>query len=341
MKVIVDKDIPYIKETITRLADEVVFLAGSTFTNELVKDADALIVRTRTHCNESLLEGSSVRFIATATIGFDHIDTDYCARKGIVWSNCPGCNAASVQQYLESVFILLQQNGKLATETPVVGIVGVGHVGQKIAALAQRRGMRVLLNDPPRAARGEQGFVSLEEIARYADIITFHTPLTTEGQYATYHLADASFFRSLKRSPILINTSRGEVVETQALKDALAQGQVSHAVIDVWEHEPHIDLDLLQSVFIGTPHIAGYSADGKANATQMALEAFCHFFGLPIDFHIAAPELPQPIEVNDEDQKALAYYNPQIDHARLVAHPELFEQFRSNYPLRRERPAMD
>lgn len=336
MKVVIDNKIPYIREAMEALADEVVYLPGKEITASVVRDADALITRTRTQCNRQLLEGSKVRFIGTATIGFDHIDTEYCREAGITWSNCPGCNAGAVEQYLHSVLLLLQQEKHVELKDACLGIVGVGHVGSHILSLAERLGMRILLNDPPRADRGEEGFVSLETLARECDIITFHTPLERNGEYRTFHLADRDFFHSLRKKPYIINTSRGEVVETEAILEALNKGLIGGAVLDVWENEPHINLELLDKVFIGTPHIAGYSADGKANATRMVLEAFCRFFGKEMNFHIAAPEQPHREYDNDERVRQLQMYNPHDDCDMLRAHPELFEQLRGDYVLRKE-----
>ena len=323
MKVIVDNKIPYIKEAINRIADEVVFLPGADFTKEAVKDADALIVRTRTRCNRELLEGTQVKFIATATIGYDHIDTEYCREAGITWTNCPGCNAGSVEQYVRSVLGLLQRKKGLDLKNATIGVVGVGHVGSRVARMAKLLGMRVLLNDPPRADKGESGFVDLATIARECDVITFHTPLIQEGIYRTYHLVDKDFLFSLKRAPYLINSSRGEVVDTASLLASLAAGKVKDVVIDTWENEPLISRDLLEAAFLATPHIAGYSADGKANATRMSLEALCRFFGMEVEFEITPPEGPSD-------------YDPTRDSEWLKADPEKFEWFRGNYPIRRE-----
>lgn len=341
MKVIVDNKIPYIKESIERLAEEVVFLPGNQFTKEAVRDADALIIRTRTHCNRELLENSRVRFIATATIGYDHIDTEYCKEAGITWTNAPGCNAASVAQYIHSALLLLQKKKGLNLNKARIGIIGVGNVGKRVKEVAESLGMEVLLNDPPRQEReGGEGFTDLMTIARECDVITFHTPLNREGKYRTYHLADDAFFSSLSRKPFIINTSRGEVIETQALLNALEQEQIADAVIDVWEHEPGIDLTLLYKVFLGTPHIAGYSADGKANATRMSLEAFCDFFHLPKEFRIEPPQPEQPlIEASTEEDAYLCMYNPERDSEALKSNPPLFESLRGNYPLRREKEA--
>ena len=336
MKVVVDNKIPFIREAIERIADEVVYLPGSSFTAEDVRDADALVIRTRTRCNRELLEGSNVKYIATATIGFDHIDVSYCREAGIVWQNCPGCNAGSVEQYLHSVLLLLKHRKGVNIGNLCLGIVGVGHVGTRIQSMARSLGLRVLLNDPPRADKGEDGFVDLSVLARECDIITFHTPLNKDGKYKTYHLADADFFATLQRRPIIVNTSRGEVIETSALLDALNAGQVKDAVIDTWEHEPGINLELLGKVFLGTPHIAGYSADGKSNATRMSLEGLCNFFHIEASFDIIPPALPAVSYSSDPEEAFLQVYDPTRDSDALKQHPEEFEHLRGNYPLRRE-----
>lgn len=336
MKIIVDNKIPYIQQALDRWDDEVVYLPGKAFTPETVKDADALLVRTRTICNKDLLEGSKVRFIGTATIGYDHIDTDYCRQAGIAWSNCPGCNAGAVEQYVHAALLLLQQEKGINLKKSCLGIVGVGHVGSHVLSMAGRMGLRVLLNDPPRTAQGESGFADLQALAHQCDILTFHTPLIRNGTYRTYHLADECFFHSLQKKPWIINTSRGEVVDTPALIKALDEERVAGAIIDVWENEPDINRDLLRRAFIATPHIAGYSADGKANATRMMLEAFCHFFGRPIDFHIAVPDIPHPAYAKDENIRILQQYDPHRDDEALRMHPENFELLRGNYPLRKE-----
>lgn len=341
MKIIIDNKIPFIREAASQIADEVIYLPGNGFTPEAVRDADALIVRTRTHCNRALLEGSRVKFIATATIGFDHIDTEYCREADITWTNAPGCNSASVAQYIQSSLLLLRLIRGKKLEEMTIGIVGIGNVGSKVATVAHNLGMRVLQNDLPRAEReGSIAFTSLERIAEEADVITFHVPLYKEGKYKTLHLADETFFRSLKRKPVLINTSRGEVVETEALLNALQTGIISEAIIDVWEKEPDINLELLNQVMIGTPHIAGYSADGKANATRMSLDAVCRHFGIQASYHIAPPQ-PEAstIHAATAGEALLTIYDPRRDSDALKAHPKCFEQLRGDYPLRREEEA--
>ena len=329
---------------------EVVYLPGPKTTSEIVKDADAIITRTRTICNEQLLAGSSVMFIATATIGYDHIDTDYCAKAGIQWTNAPGCNSKSVEQYIASALFVLAQRKGFELKGKTIGVVGVGQVGTKIARVCELLDMQVLLNDPPRArVEGEEKFCSLEEIQEKADIITLHVPLNMQGEDATYHLASESFFKALKRKPIVINSCRGEVLDTLAVKNALKEEQLSGLVIDCWENEPDIDLELLELADLATPHIAGYSKDGKANGTSMSIQAISRFFGLGIDYWQAQQvELPAQttIELDGSNHSSeeivakavLATYDIRMDDAALRKNPELFEKLRGDYPLRREFP---
>ena len=343
MKIVIDDKIPYIRETIGRLADEVVYKKGAEIGPADVRDADALIVRTRTRCGAALLEGSRVSFVATATIGFDHIDAAYMRRAGIEWTSCPGCNAASVAQYVRSVLLLLRRCRGAALERMTIGIVGCGHVGSKVKAAAEEYGMRVLVCDPPRQERGDgRGFVTLGDIARLSDIVTFHVPLTKDGPHPTYHMAGAGFFDSLGRRPLVINTSRGAVVDNGALLDALIYNKVSDAAVDTWENEPDIDRRLLGRAWIATPHIAGYSADGKANADNMVIAGLCRHFGLPLPPPIVPPALPESFTPSaDDDELRLQLYNPLDDTARLKAAPEKFEELRGNYPLRRETAGRD
>lgn len=344
MKIVADKNIPFLKG-VAESYGEVVYLGGADFSKEAVKDADVLIVRTVTHFDKKLLEGSKVKLICTATIGYDHIDTEYCDAHGIKWTNAPGCNSGSVEQYIASVLIIMAERKGFLLKDKTIGIVGVGNVGKKVALVCQSLGMRVLKNDPPREeAEGSDEFVSLDTIKKEADIITFHTPLIREGKYTTYHLANDSFFRSLDRNPIIINAARGGIIDTQAIKKALGEKQISGAAIDCWEKEPSIDLDYMNLVDIATPHIAGYSADGKANATRMSLEAIADFWSLskePIE-KIVIPQVENPVidwntlEGNKLEQAILLTYNPLGDHNRFVNSPSDFSSLRGNYPLRRE-----
>ncbi len=349
MKIVADENIPYLKGFAEKYG-EVIYLAGADFNKESIHDADALIVRTVTHFGEEILKESKVKLICSATIGYDHIDTEYCDENNIKWTNAPGCNSSSVQQYIVSALILLSRKYNFDLKEKTIGVVGVGNVGSKVAQACRALGMRVLLNDPPRADReGEKNFVSLDEIKREADIITFHTPLTKEGDYKTYHLANDTFFDELSKSPIIINSARGGIVDTEAIKVAIKTKKIQGAVIDCWEKEPTIDVEYMGLVDIATPHIAGYSADGKSNATRMSLESLTTFFKLDGGElkSIKPLDAPEPmIDLNDfkgsENRvydAILKTYNPMDDFARLKADSTKFKQLRNEYPLRREYPA--
>lgn len=350
MKIIIDDKIPYIRGAFEGVA-EVIYLPGSKTTAEIARDADAIVTRTRTICNEKLLAGSSVKFIATATIGFDHIDTEYCETAGIQWTNAPGCNSKSVEQYIASTLMVLaeQKGWKLSEKT--IGVVGVGNVGSKVARICEIFGMKVLLNDPPRErAEGSEKFVSLQTIKDQADIITLHVPLNMKGEDSTWHLCNELFFGELSKMPVLINSCRGEVVETNAVKSALQSGAVSGFVCDCWEHEPDIDLELLAMTDIATSHIAGYSKDGKATGTLMSVQAISRFFGLGLEKWLptGVEEPSEPVfELNGmgltEQQilsKAILHtYDIRRDDRDLRANTDKFEQLRGDYPTRREFPA--
>lgn len=283
--VIIENKIPYIKGLLEE-SSSVVYASPGEIDRRLLLNtgAEALIVRTRTRCDANLLEGTRMKFIATATIGTDHIDLEYCRENGIGVSNAPGCNAPAVGQYV-------MQAITAAYPDPVgmtVGVVGCGHVGSVVARWVAQAGMKVLKCDPP-LAEHSGGYVDMETIAREADIITLHTPLTHDGKYPTYHLVDDSFLNSCRPGIMLINAARGEVTDTGALNRGSATGRIDRLVIDCWEHEPEIDTELLERAFIATPHIAGYSVEGKQRATRMAVEAYCRNFGLSVPADLPAP----------------------------------------------------
>lgn len=328
--IVIDKYIPFLAEAVQQhWPDECVrALEPSAINAEAVRDADVLVVRTRTQVNEALLRGSKVRLVCTATIGFDHIDTAYCDAQGITWMSCPGCNAQAVCDYIEEVLtthyslLPIEQRSGIGL---CIGIVGVGHVGSLVAQMAERLGMRVLLNDPPEGIG-----VSLETIARECDVITFHTPLTHTGDYPTYHLCDASFLAQCKPNALIINAARGGVVDEQAL---LASGR--EYVLDTWEGEPRIDLDVLRHARLASMHIAGYSVMGKRNATQMCLDAIAHAFGyapivLPTSFS-APGDSAQGWLVRLTEQMRTRL-DGQVNDTQSVA--SVFESLRKNYPLR-------
>lgn len=347
LKIVADDRIPFLRGVLEPYA-EVVYLPGDKTGPAEVKEADALITRTRTHCNESLLAGSRVRFIATATIGYDHLDTAYLDSAGIAWTSAPGCNASSVAQYVAGALTLDNADPRGKT----LGVVGVGNVGSKVAKLGEALGMRVLRNDPPRARReGREAFTELPELLAEADFVSIHTPLTRDGEDPTFHLCDADFLARMKPGAWLCNAGRGEVADTCALKTALQKGMLGGAVLDVWEHEPAIDRELLALVRIGTPHIAGYSTDGKANGTSMSVQALAKFFGIPELINWRPEEIPAPPEgqtieldpaLSDAEQLAAALrhtYDIRIDDRNLREDPAGFERQRGHYRFRREAPA--
>lgn len=341
ISIIIDNKIPYIAGVFEPFAD-VRYLAPDAIDRNAVKDADALIVRTRTSCNEALLAGSNVKFIATATIGYDHIDTSYCNDKNIRWTNAPGCNASSVGGYIVSSLLLLSLKSGESLQGKCIGIVGVGNVGRIVASYCETLGMRVLLNDPPREdSEGSTGFSGLDSLSENCDFITFHTPLNRTGKYKTFHLGDDSFFRNLKRQPVILNAARGEIIDNARLLEAYHNGYISDMVIDCWEGEPFLNKALLEKAFIATPHIAGYSADGKSNASRMAATAVASFFDLPVNLaSVVAPSPPNNLIylMSDRplDEAVFRTYNPLDDTRNLKQQPEKFEWLRGNYPLRRE-----
>ena len=343
MKFVIDDKIPFIRGVLEPFA-EVVYKKGAEVTQADVADADALIVRTRTRCGAELLRGSRVRFVATATIGYDHINAADLANLGIRWCNAPGCNAASVAQYLAAVLT----GFGLPLEGRTLGVVGVGNVGKLAVKVGEALGMRVLLNDPPRAeAEGENGFVSLDEIAREADFVTLHVPKIVAGRHPTVKLLGADFFRAAKTGVCLVNAARGEAVNGAALKEALRTGKVARSAVDVWENEPDIDLELVKLVDFATPHIAGYSTDGKTNGTTAAVRAVAEFFGIgALKSWRAVPPPPANAAELTVDENAAE----EREIHRLVCHtfdlhradrelrddPTGFERQRGSAPLRRE-----
>lgn len=337
--ILIDKNIPFIHGILEPFA-KVEYLESGAFSVEKVKKADALVVRTRTKCDESLLQHSRVKLIVSATIGFDHIDTEFCERNGIVWHNTPGCNATSVAQYMASVFAFLEQKEKCDLQGKKLGIVGVGNVGKEVEKVARFFGMDVLRNDPPRAIlEKKESFVSLRTIALEADIVTFHTPLTYKGSFPSRYLANADFFSLLKKQPYIINTARGGIVCEEELKKAFSEKQIAGFVLDCWENEPNVDNFLLNNAILSTPHIAGYSADGKKNSTEQSVRLVSRFFDFGINnFQLKFFDPPQEVCFSREglSRVCLQNYDVEKDSIKLKKNPKLFEEFRSNYPVRRE-----
>ncbi len=341
MKLVADINIPYLKGVFDSCFDSIVLLPANEITREVVKDADALLVRTRTFCNAELLEGSRVKFIGSATIGFDHIDTDYCNSRGIEWVNAPGCNSGAVQQWVASALLQISKSKEISLEGKVLGVVGVGNVGRKIVDVGLAFGMKVLCCDPPRKREEHLAdFVDLKTIAQQSDFITFHVPLAFSGIDATNHLVDSALIDTFKHNVVIINSSRGEVIETQSLIDAINHKKITATALDVWENEPNIKNELLSLVTIATPHIAGYSVEGKVNGTRMVVDALSKFFNLGIHPWISAQNptnkkelLINPMSTIDAISQT---YDIVSDDANFRSSSNHFERYRSNYTLRRE-----
>ncbi|MCP4451188.1 MAG: 4-phosphoerythronate dehydrogenase [Planctomycetes bacterium] len=304
MKIVADKNIPFVEDCVGHLG-EVELLNGREITAQKVKDADALLVRSVTQVNEAMLKGSTVRFVATATIGFEHIDREYLAGQGIGFSSAPGSNANSVAEYIVAALLEIGHSKRIELAGSSIGIVGVGNVGSRVAAKCEALGMSVVKNDPPLARHtGDSQYQPIDAVFD-CDFVTLHTPLTREGQDRTYHLADARFFDALKPGTAFFNTSRGSVTASSALRSAMSAGKLGGVCLDVWENEPSIDPDLLGEVDLASPHIAGYSFDGKVAGMVMIYEALCRHFDLPVahgagDF-LPAPDVPV-IELEGVDQ---------------------------------------
>lgn len=328
MKIVIDSAIPFIKGVLEPFA-EVVYVAGDSFTPQIVADADSLIVRTRTHCNRELLEGSKVEFIATATIGFDHIDMEYCKSHGIKVTTAAGCNARGVLQWVAAVLVALSKREGFEPHERTLGIVGVGNVGKLVKHYAESWGFKVLCCDPPRQEREELDFLQLEQLLPQVDILTLHTPLdsTTRG------MIDSKMLSLLHDDAVVINASRGEVV----CSSALLERNITCA-LDVWENEPNIDAQLLESAFVTTPHIAGYSLQGKANATAMSVGALADHFQLPLTGWYppqCSPTIPMEIDWQELCQTIDSYCNIENESAPLKNGGN-FESLRNSYHYREE-----
>ena len=340
IKIVADSAVPFLEGVFEPYA-EVKYMGGSDIGPDDVRDADALIVRTRTKCDAALLDGSRVKFIATATIGTDHIDFPYCDAHGITVRNAPGCNAGGVMEYVFSALYGLASRKAISLEGDTIGIIGVGHVGSLIERMGLSLGFKILKCDPPRAeAEGPFGFCDLDYLLQNSQIVTMHTPLneTTRG------MADRHFFSMMRPGAFFINASWGEVVCDDALKEAIPK--LGPVIIDTWNHEPDIDLELMDKVAIATPHIAGYSYQGKQNGTAAAVRAVAHYFGIQSLYEFfPKTDLPENEAVkldlkglNQGEIAAVLQYNYPIftDDFMLRVAPEDFDKLRAEYKYRRE-----
>jgi erythronate-4-phosphate dehydrogenase len=349
MKIVIDDKIPFIRDAFEPYA-EVVYCPGRDIDSLMVKDADALIVRTRTKCNKALLDGSRVKIVASATIGYDHIDTFWCENNGIRWVNAPGCNSGSVMQYITASLFFLSSKYSLDLRSMTLGVVGVGNVGSKVVAAAKAIGMKVLQNDPPRKRRENiSSFISLDKLLAQSDIVTIHVPYTKDGHDKTHYLLNSENLYKMKEGSFLINSSRGEVVDNSALRKAVEKDYLAGTILDVWEGEPDADRKLIALAEISTPHIAGYSVDGKANGTMKAVHEVSATLGLPLgDWRPSS--LPEPAapfidllpfsrthsSVETVGLAVKATYPIEKDNNEFKKNPEKFESLRDNYWKRRE-----
>lgn len=329
MRVVIDRAIPFLQGVLEPYA-EVEYIDSNDFTKERIADADALIIRTRTLCDKALLEGTKVQFIATATIGFDHIDMSYCRSRNIAVSTSAGCNARGVLQWVSAALALLARRNGFAPKERTLGIVGVGNVGSLVKEYAEHWGFRTICCDPPRQKREGLDFVSLDEVLTNADIVTLHTPL----EAMTYHLIDKWNIPMLHRNAVLINASRGECVETEATQ----RDDITY-ITDVWEGEPDIDEEYLAKSLIATPHIAGYTAQGKANASAMAVQALARHFSLPLTEwspnEVAKVE-PRMVSWEEMCNTIAQHCDIEAESIALRNNPRNFEALRNNYRYREE-----
>lgn len=363
MKIVCSSSVQYGMEAFSTLG-KTVGVNGRSICSQDVRDAEILVIRSTTRVNKNLLEHSQVKFVCTATIGMDHIDTAYLDERGIKWCCAPGCNANSVAEYVSAAVLTVACRKNFSLSGKTIGVIGVGNVGSLVCRKAEALGMRILRNDPPKARQTRQiraetventgnSFVDLNRVLAESDIITLHVPLTMDGPDATFALADKSFFDRMKPGSIFINTARGAVMNTEALLAAMKKGIVSDAVIDTWEGEPDFSMVLLNQAAIATPHIAGYSFEGRVMGTVMIYKQTCEVFGFKSvwtpDNLLPTPAVPE-IEIKTDgrpDEVVLndiirRVYDVESDDARFRAFDGNkcisghFERLRSDYPIRRE-----
>ncbi len=346
---------PFAKEVFSSLGN-VQLIDGPAITADDIKDTDILAVRSTTRIDRRLLEGSRVKFVGTATIGTDHMDTDYLEQSGIRWCYSPGCNANSVSEYLASALLFLAAKKEFEPAGKIIGIIGVGNVGSRVYNKARALGLNILCNDPPRVEKeGNPGpeFVPLDVLLSESDIVTMHVPFTRSGRYPTMRMANKSFFSKMKQDAIFANAARGGIMDTAALISALDSGRISRCIIDTWENEPFYNTSLLDKVDIGTPHIAGHSLEGKVEGTVMVYREACRFLG--VDPQHDTNSLLPPSETGrvilngsaDSEWEILwnavrAVYDITADDNALRNGPggeqraDHFRSLRKNYPVRRE-----
>lgn len=348
MRLVVDENIVFGKEAFERFGD-VSLINGRKITKEKLIDTNILIVRSVTNIDKSLLNGTPVKFVGTSTIGTDHIDINYLEENNIAFAYAPGCNSYAVAEYVfAAIFNFLDVEKITSTRGLSIGIIGVGNVGSKVERFSKALGMNILLNDPPLERKGvKKDFVSLEEVLE-ADIITLHVPLNLEGKDSTYHLLNKKNLEKISKNSLLINTSRGAVINNNELLEQIIARRLN-VVLDVWENEPNINSGLLDKVFIGTPHIAGYSLEGKFNGTRMIFEALKNYLGSNTEWDLDLPSVDQKnIKLNNHNFEVAALnevikhiYNIRDDNQTLIHNDEKnigkrFDLLRKFYNERRE-----
>lgn len=351
MKILADENIPQAKEAFSNFGD-VRLIHGREITNQLLQDIDVLVVRSITNVNEKLLENTPVKFVGTATIGTDHIDKEYLQSKNIFFADAAGCNSFSVAEYVITAITKIYNENQISFSGKKIGIIGYGNIGTKVARFAKALGFETIINDPPLERKSDKGnFRSLNE-ALNCDVITFHVPLNKTGIDKTYHLLNEENISQIKSGSLLINTSRGPVVKNSILKKRLSEAKDIYTVLDVWENEPNIDLELLKLVDIGTAHIAGYSLEGKLNGTLFIYNKLCEFSGYKTEWNPVYPSINNPIlqlaSQNSPEEKigylTNSVYNITEDNSQLkellnenVVNPDkFFDRLRKNYWIRRE-----
>lgn len=350
MKLIVDENIAFAREAFSGFGD-VTLVDGRTLSDKDVKTADVLIVRSITRVDEELLAGSNIKFVGTATIGTDHINLDYLKKRNIKFTDAKGCNADSVAEYVFTALLKVASENNISLKDKTIGIVGIGNIGSRVVRIAESFVMKVLKNDPPleRAGIGKD-YVSLEEILK-ADVITFHVPLNNDGIDKSYHLLNENNLNRIKEKSIIINTSRGPVIDNKALLEETNKKNFL-LVLDVWEEEPQVNLDLLGLTKVASTHIAGYSFEGKVNGTKIIYDVLCHYLKIKPNWIPNLPlidntELLLPSGKSDEEKlfKLLSsIYTIEKDDRRLKEisnykadeQPGYFDKLRKTYPVRRE-----